>query len=117
MGIGNRIKTKREELGLSQGELAKKLGYSSRSAIAKIEREASDIPYTKIKEFADALNTSINYLVNGEKYYLNKDTEEIAKAAYENKDIKTLNILARKISAKKLKAFINLMQEMDNEEK
>ena len=117
MGIGNRIKIKREELGLSQAELAKKLGYSSRSAIAKIEREASDIPYTKIAEFANVLNTSINYLVNGEKYYLNKDTEEIAKAAYENKDIKTLNELAMEMSPDKLKAYINFMKELKKENK
>ena len=36
MEIGDRIRKKREELGMSQEELAKKIGYRSRSSINKI---------------------------------------------------------------------------------
>ena len=39
-----RIRRRREELGLSQDELAKKLGYKSRSSINKIEKGENDIP-------------------------------------------------------------------------
>ena len=38
MKLYERIKKRREELGMSQDELAQKLGYKSRSTIAKIEK-------------------------------------------------------------------------------
>ena len=37
MNLYQRIKERRESLGMSQEELAKKLGYKSRSTINKIE--------------------------------------------------------------------------------
>lgn len=39
MTIGQRIRTKREERGLTQDELAKMLGYKYRSSVNKIETE------------------------------------------------------------------------------
>ena len=39
MTIGQRVKIRREELGMSQEELAKKIGYKSKSSINKIELE------------------------------------------------------------------------------
>lgn len=61
--LGRRIKQKREKLGLSQEELAKRLGYKSRSTINKIELGINDIPQSKIKLFADVLETSPTYLL------------------------------------------------------
>jgi Predicted transcriptional regulator with C-terminal CBS domains len=61
--LARRIKQKREQLGLSQEELAKRLGYKSRSTINKIELGINDIPQSKIKLFADALETSPTYLL------------------------------------------------------
>lgn len=63
MCLYQRIKSRREELGLSQEELANKLGYKSRSTINKIESGVNDIPQSKIKAFADALNTTPGYLM------------------------------------------------------
>ena len=37
MGIGNLIKLRRTELGMSQKELAEKCGYTNRSTISRIE--------------------------------------------------------------------------------
>ncbi len=62
MDLYNRIKLRREELNMSQDELAQKLGYKSRSSINKIELGKSDIPQSKIPAFADALNTTPAYL-------------------------------------------------------
>lgn len=41
MTIGDRIRKRREELGLTQEELAKKLGYASRSSVNKVENQES----------------------------------------------------------------------------
>lgn len=48
MAIGDRIKRRREELGLSQEELAKKVGYKSRSSVNKIEIDGRGLPQSKI---------------------------------------------------------------------
>uniref|UniRef100_UPI0032616F2C helix-turn-helix domain-containing protein n=1 Tax=Clostridium sp. NkU-1 TaxID=1095009 RepID=UPI0032616F2C len=54
---------KREALGITQEELAAKLGYKNKSTIAKIENGTNDIVQSKVVEFANALNTSASYLM------------------------------------------------------
>lgn len=61
------IKRRREGLGMSQQELADKVGYTSRSSIAKIEAGERDIPQSKIIAFASALQTTPAYLMGWEK--------------------------------------------------
>lgn len=51
------IKERRLALGLTQGELAKRTGYSDKSMIAKIEAGKVDLPQSKIVAFAKALAT------------------------------------------------------------
>ena len=48
---------------MSQGDLAREMGYSDRSTIAKIESGVNDITQSKISAFADALNTTAAYLM------------------------------------------------------
>ena len=78
MGIGERIKTRREELNLSQYELAVKLGYRSRSTINKIELGINDITQHKIIAFAKALNTTPAYLMGWEDEETEKKNDAIA---------------------------------------
>ena len=52
------IRKRRAELGMSQGELAKLVGYTSKSTIARIEHGEIDLPQSKIVEFARALKTT-----------------------------------------------------------
>lgn len=63
MTLYDRIRKRREELGLSQDDLAKKMGYKSRSSINKIEMGLNDIPQSKIIQFARALETTPAYLM------------------------------------------------------
>lgn len=58
MGLGQNIRLFRERLGMSQEELAKKLGYKDRSTIAKIESNVNDITQSKIVAIAEALQTT-----------------------------------------------------------
>lgn len=53
--LGKKIKTRREQLGLSQDDLAKMLGYKHKSSINKIELGAADVPRAKVPAFAKAL--------------------------------------------------------------
>lgn len=63
MGIGDRIKARRTELGLTQADLARILGYKSKTTIAKIESGTNDIQQSKVVAFAKALGTSSAYLM------------------------------------------------------
>lgn len=74
MEIGERIKKKREELGMSQDELAKKVGYTSRSSVAKVETNANGMVQSKLIAFAKALETTPAYLMGWEDE-LPSDTE------------------------------------------
>lgn len=60
------IKRKRLELGMSQDELAKRVGYTSRSTIARIENGEIDISRNKIFAFAEALNTTPGELMGAD---------------------------------------------------
>ena len=63
MTIGERIKKLRIEQGLSQDELAAKVGYKTRSAINKIELNERDVKHSQVVTFANALGTTPHYLM------------------------------------------------------
>ena len=67
MTIGDRIAKRRKELGLTQDELAKKMGYKSKAAISKIETNVNDITQSTVVRFAEVLETSIGYLMGWEE--------------------------------------------------
>lgn len=67
MTIGKRIKEKREELRLSQRDLAEKMHYTNHSTIGKIERGQVDVSQTRIVQFAEVLGTSVAYLMGWEE--------------------------------------------------
>lgn len=62
-GIGERIKNRRKELGLSQEELAKKMGLKSKSTICKVETGGDNLTSTIVKKYAKALDTTPSYLM------------------------------------------------------
>jgi transcriptional regulator with XRE-family HTH domain len=66
MNIGERIKHQRIKLGYTQEDLAKKMGYRSKSTINKIELGINDISQSKIIKFAKVLDTDIAYLMGWE---------------------------------------------------
>lgn len=64
MTIGEKIIKRRIELGMSQDELAKKVGYKDRSSIARIESGERDIRQSSVMKFAEALNTTPAWLMD-----------------------------------------------------
>ena len=77
--IGKRIREKREAIGITQEELATKLGYKNKSTIAKIENGTNDIVQSKVVEFANALNTSASYLMGWEDKTQNVQLTQISQ--------------------------------------
>ena len=66
MTLGEKVKLKREELNLSQEELAEKMNYKSKTSIHKIEVGITDLPLSKVKELAAVLKTTSAYLMGWE---------------------------------------------------
>lgn len=63
LSIGKRIEHFREQKGLTQQELADKMGYKSKSTISKIEQRKSDINTSTAMKFAKALDLDITDLL------------------------------------------------------
>lgn len=72
MGIGDRIKQRRLDLGMSQQELADAMGYTSKSTINKIEVGKNDVSQSKVVKFASVLKTTPSFLMDWEddEFYL-----------------------------------------------
>lgn len=92
MNLGTRIKLRREELNMSQNELAIKLGYKSRSTINKIELGINDVTQHKIAAFAEALHTTPAYLMGWEETTIKKNdiASDIALELYSDEELLNL---------------------------
>ena len=66
MALADRVRRRREELGLSQEQLAQRMGYSSRTSINKIEN-GRPCSQKIIARLSEALNVSIPYLMEWEE--------------------------------------------------
>lgn len=64
--VGKNIKAARTRAGLTQEELAIRVGYKTKTAINKIETGVRDLPQKKIKAFADALGVTPGHLMGWE---------------------------------------------------
>lgn len=65
--IGANIKARREELKMTQRDLAEKMGYSNHSTIARAESGKIDLPQSRVVQFAQALGTTPGHLMGWEK--------------------------------------------------
>ena len=62
--LGDYIRRLRESLGMSQEELAKKSGFSSRAAISAIEKGKNNISVERLPDLALALRTTPGELMD-----------------------------------------------------
>lgn len=110
MSIGERIKTRRLELGMSQEELAKKIGYKSRSSINKIEIGSLQLRQKKIKEIAIALETTPSYIMGWEEETSDLDKEKRQLTESELSESKSKLIeLVKNLSEEDCKAVLRLL--------
>lgn len=65
--IGERIRIRRQELGMTQEELAKRMGYKSKSTVNKVESGKNDVNQSTAVKYAMALNTTVAYLMGWEE--------------------------------------------------
>lgn len=74
MTIGERIADRRKQLGMTQEELAHKMGYKSKSSINKIELQWVNVPLSKLEKVAEALSCEPAYLMGWEDVQITEDT-------------------------------------------
>lgn len=95
MALADRVKLKRKEMGLTQEELAHRMGYKSRVSVNKIEM-GRPITQKIIVRLADALDTSPSYLMGWEKEdNINNTNSEIGnnlKSIRESRNMSTEEI-------------------------
>lgn len=80
--IGERIRARREELNMTQAELAQLLGYKSHTSVNKIEKNTRELQTDKIVKIAEALQTTPEYILGW-----NQERKEIIMDK-QNADIK-----------------------------
>ena len=89
MTIGEKIKQRRIELGMTQEELAKKIGYKGKVSISKIESGERPLRQSKIIPMTKALNLTVGYLLGiddsapAEPVVVVSDTEKRLKSYME----------------------------------
>lgn len=59
----DRIRERREELGMTQEQLADLMGYKGKSSISKIESAGGKVTLKTVEKAAKALNCSTSYLM------------------------------------------------------
>lgn len=115
--IGERIKTRRKELKMSQQELALLLGYKSSTSIARIESGNRELPQKKIKQIAEALHTTPEYIMGWEEKPKEKETTGLdAREEIHERLHKAIQLFAGKIELDKSKiyeAILKAMAELD----
>ena len=104
MTLGEKVKARREQIGMTQEELARKMGYKSKSSITKIEKGERDLPQSKIKQIADCLGTSPSYLMGWQRDepridmdMLHKAVEMVIKEQTEQIEPDRIDVIAEKL--------------------
>ena len=111
--IGARIASLREELGMTQEELARKVGYtasSSRSTIQKIEAGKSGVPTSKMPKFAEALGTTVPYLMGLEEEQEDDELLEYLEELRTRPEMKMLFDSSRHMSIDQVKAIVAMIE-------
>ena len=61
--IGARIKARRQELKMTQRDLAARMGYTDHTTITRIEAGKTDPPQSRVAQFAKVLGTTPGHLL------------------------------------------------------
>ena len=102
--IHDRIKIARLQLGMTMAELAEKVGYTGRSAIAKVEAGERSISHDMLVKYAEALKVSPLWLLCGDDASINSQEQRLEAYRQELAEVRVALAEARK-DADDLKAI------------
>ena len=74
--IGARIKARRQELKMTQRDLAARMGYKDHTTITRTEAGKVDLPQSRVAQFAEVLGVTPGYLLGWDQ-----EPEELADVA------------------------------------
>lgn len=106
MTIGERIKARRQELGLTQRDLAKRMGYTDHTTITRAEAGKVDLPLSRVSQFAEALRVSPSYLMGWE----DEDKKNPVTRDGMSEDQKKLMRFAETVPAEKAALLLKVMK-------
>lgn len=113
MTIGERIRFRREQLKMSQDELAKKIGYKSRSSINKFETSRA-LPLDKVELVAKALECSPSYLMGWLDEEVQPEVTVDALLIREMYKHFTPEELNDPVLSKQIMAFLGFLKKLDS---
>lgn len=114
MGFAERLRMLRQQRGLSQQELAKKLGISG-SAISMYERGERTPDFELLDLICDFFNVDTDYILGkeiGSTYYLDPEVAEMAQELYENPEMQILFDAARDAAPEDLLMAAEIIKRM-----
>lgn len=123
MTVGQRIKNKRLQLGISVDELAAKLG-KNRATVYRYEKDdIKDLPITVLEPLANALETTPADLLGWEdnngsnvtedsysNYYLDPETAKVAQELHDDPDLRILFDAARDAKPETLRTAAEMIR-------
>lgn len=92
MSVGNRIRTLRRAMNLSQPELAKKAKVGQ-STISDLENDKKGTSAEKMDAIAEALNTTTKYLLSGKDDSFIPNNEQTKEFNFESKKEKNIELI------------------------
>jgi transcriptional regulator with XRE-family HTH domain len=105
MKIGEKIRLRRMEQGMSMQDLADRMGYANKSTVARIESGEIDPPQSKVVKFADALGTSVSDLMG----WLDEENEKPSVGELPDK-VKQLVDFALSVPEDKIDLVLKVMK-------
>jgi transcriptional regulator with XRE-family HTH domain len=110
LAIGVRLRTRRRQLGLSQSDLAERLGVSFQQ-VQKYERGASRVAASTLLVAAEALRVTVGWLV-GEDPSLDGGEDDLFRALSRPGALELLDAFNRIPDARAREALVTLVREM-----
>ena len=96
MTIGERIKARRQELKMSQREMASRLGYTDHTTLTRIEAGKIDLPQSRLMKIAEVLGVAPGYLLGLVSEDESKKNDQLVTLiAKMRKDPKFFNIVSK----------------------
>ncbi len=118
MEFKDNLKELRKKKGLSQVELAEKLGFS-KSLIGLYETGDRKPSFEALEAIADFFNISTDYLMGKDDksvYYLDPEAAEMAQQIYDNPELRILFDASRKVSKEDLQFVVDMVKRLKKED-
>lgn len=112
----------RDAKGMKDADVARETGIT-KSTFSDWKNGRSNPKDAKLQKIADLFGVSVEYIrtgeekEDGEKYYLNEETAEMAQKLFENKDLRVLFDAAKDATPEDLETTYNMLMALKKKER